>query len=93
MSGRNFQLNIVNAQTGQQVQVMRHVLEKFGGLRICGQLRQLAAFLGTLSVLGNDAHWARLIESRMEPSQSACQSRQKYGSAVLDALVSPLRLT
>src|SRR5881398_1390520 len=29
-------------------------------LKICRQLRQLAAFLSTLSVLGNDAHWLAL---------------------------------
>ena len=80
-------LNIAYSQIGQHVPLLRHVLEKIAVLRTCRQLRQLAVFLGTLSVLGHDAHWARPcashdIESRVESSQSACQAaRENYHEA------------
>jgi hypothetical protein len=75
-------LNIAYSQIGQHITLLRHVLEKVAVLRTCRQLRQLAVFLGTLSVLRHDAHWARPcashdIESRVESSQSACQAARE----------------
>jgi hypothetical protein len=43
-------LNITYAQVGEHVPVLGHAVEDFPVIRICRQLRQLAAFLAGFAV-------------------------------------------